>query len=129
MVHGELTAPTGLATAELPFSGVGEHLLWLLRRRRRFRVSGESMRPQLPSGSEVLLDPRAYIRDNPKPGDIVVARHPFKSDVRIVKRVAGLHGDEARLVGDNPSESTDSDVFGGVPMRLIVGRVTSRFSD
>ena len=41
----------------LPASGWREMVLWLLRRRRLFRVSGESMKPALPAGAVVMIDP------------------------------------------------------------------------
>jgi signal peptidase I len=82
-----------------------EFLLWLLRRRRRFRVTGNSMLPLLNLGDEVLVDPKAYLHFRPHPDDIVVCL----------------------LEGDNPLESTDSRTFGPVSVEKIMGRVTSRF--
>ncbi|MEM9452425.1 MAG: S26 family signal peptidase, partial [Cyanobacteria bacterium P01_E01_bin.6] len=49
---------------------------WVTRKRRRFRVTGQSMVPLLHPGEEVLIDPLAYINHSPEPGDIVVAEHP-----------------------------------------------------
>lgn len=100
-----------------------EFLLWLLRRRQRFRISGNSMQPLLKPGDEVLIAPGA----TPVPGDIVVARHPFRRDVRLIKRVQAVVGDRYVLTGDNPAESTDSRTFGPVAAEQIIGRVTSRF--
>jgi len=97
--------------------------MWLLGRRLRVRVSGRSMLPVLTPGDEVLAEPGAA----PRPGDIVVARHPLRTDTRVVKRLEGW--DErgaARLVGLNPAESSDSRTFGGVPADLLVGPVRSR---
>jgi nickel-type superoxide dismutase maturation protease len=112
----------------LPDSGWRELLLWLLRRRRRVRVTGESMLPALRPGDEVLIDPGAYRRVPVQPGDLVVARHPYRTDVQLVKRVGSVLDDgRCALEGDNPSESTDSRSFGAVAPERIVGRVTSRF--
>lgn len=87
------------------------------------------MAPHLQTGDEVLLDPRAYRRNAPQPGDIVLAQHPYWRDLKLVKRVeAVLDGDRYRLSGDNPAESTDSRAFGSIPRRDILGRVTSIFS-
>jgi len=106
-----------------------EFLHWLLRLRRRFRVTGASMSPLLQPGDEVLIDPRAYRRRPPHPGDIVVARHPFRTDLPQVKRVTGvLENGYCLLEGDNPEESTDSRAFGALPPERLLGRVTSRFS-
>jgi len=113
---------------ELEDSSVYDLLLWLLRLRRRFRVAGNSMMPLLKPGDELLIDPKAYRRKSPCPGDIVVARHPYRTDLKLVKRVISVFEDgRCYLRGDNPLESTDSDAFGSMPLELIIGRVTSRF--
>lgn len=105
-----------------------EFLLWLLRRRRRFRVTGNSMLPLLKPGEEVLIDPTAYRHQRPQPGQIVVAQHPYQPTIRLVKRITAVMEDnQYMLVGDNPTESTDSRIFGPVTDRHIIGRVTSRF--
>lgn len=96
-----------------------------MKRRRCFEVGGESMRPTLRPGQRVLVDPRAYARRVPALGDIVVARHPFRREVHLVKRVARVDGDRVFLAGDNPAESTDSRTLGGFLPERIVGRVTS----
>ncbi len=104
-----------------------ELLLWLLQRRRRFRVTGMSMFPALKPGDDVLINPRAYWRGHPNHGDIVVVRHPYRRDVRLVKRVdAVLDDGRCFLIGDNPAKSTDSRAFGKVSLERIVGQVTSR---
>jgi nickel-type superoxide dismutase maturation protease len=87
------------------------------------------MAPLLEPGDELLVDLRAYRRILPCPGDIVVARHPYRTDLRLVKRVAEvLDNGHCILEGDNPTESTDSQIFGPLPPQYILGRVTSRFS-
>lgn len=106
----------------------GEFLLWLLRLRRRLRVTGTSMLPLLKPGQEVLVNPRAYRQVPPCPGDIVVARHPYHTDLQLIKRVVAITDDgRCHLEGDNPNESTDSRTFGAIPVSTILGRVTSRF--
>ena len=107
-----------------------ELLLWLLRLRRRFRVTGASMVPLLHPGDEVLVDLRAYTRQRPRSGDVVVARHPYQSDLKIIKRVTDVMADgRYHLQGDNPDPeaSSDSRSFGLVTFEHILGRVTSRF--
>jgi nickel-type superoxide dismutase maturation protease len=102
-------------------------LLWLLRFRLRLRVTGTSMAPLLQPGDQVLVDPRAYRRSTPRRGDIVVSRHPYRRDVRLVKRITAVLEDGRCLIeGDNPSDSTDSRSFGAIPLQHILGRVTSR---
>lgn len=101
-----------------------ELILWILRLRRRYRVTGASMFPRLKSGDEVLADPSAYRQQPPAVGDIVVAQHPAQADLQIIKRVAEVKGDgRIHLKGDNSEASTDS----FIPLNRILGRVTSKF--
>ncbi len=82
------------------------------------------MQPLLGADDEVLVHPGATV----EVGDVVVARHPHRIDVHLVKRVVAV--DDAgrlRLEGDNPDQSTDSRTLGTVPRDLVVGPVTSRF--
>ena len=114
---------------EVKDSTLSELILWLMRLRRRVRVTGASMLPVLQPGEEILFDPYAYRRASPQPGDIVVALHPFQRQVRLVKRITQqLEDGRFYLNGDNPAESTDSRSFGPVTLNQILGRVTSRFA-
>lgn len=113
----------------LPDSNAVEILLWIMRLRRRVRVSGASMIPTLAADDEVLVDTRAYAQRNPHPGEIVVARRPDRQEIILVKRVAGVQPDGRILLqGDNPAASTDSFDFGPVALEHLVGKVTSRFA-
>lgn len=104
-----------------------EIFLWLIRRRKRFRVTGASMQPLLIADDEVLVDPRAYRRGSPGIGEIVVARHPSQSDLLIVKRIREIHKEGTFLLaGDNPDPTRTSSCL--VAGSLILGRVTSRFA-
>ena len=86
------------------------------------------MLPLLNPGETILIDPKAYRHVSPTPGDIVVAQHPYRSNLRLVKRVvAEVETGRYLLAGDNPLESTDSRSFGPVGIEQILGRVTSRF--
>ena len=105
----------------LPPTGLLELLRWLLRRRKRYRVTGNSMRPLLVPGDEVLADPNAYRGRVPLVGEIVVAPHPHTPGLKIIKRVAAVHPDGyVHLRGDNPDESTDYTL----PVQAILARVT-----
>lgn len=107
----------------IPSTGWVETLRWLMRRRVRVRVSGPSMWPLLQSGDEVLVAPNRSLQV----GDIVVARHPFRTDVHLIKRLDSWdERGHLRLLGDNPSESSDSRTLGAVAPALVVGCVTSR---
>ena len=94
-----------------------------LRRRQLHRVQGHSMRPTLVEGALVVVC--ACGTDRVRPGDIVVARHPYRG-VHVVKRVAAV-GAQGRLwlVGDAGDGSTDSRAFGAVSPERLVGRVTA----
>ena len=106
-----------------------ELLLWLLRKRKRFRVTGLSMMPLLKPGEEILVDFKAYQKSPPQVGDLVVAAHPYRPDLQIIKRVALVSEDgSCFLRGDNLTESSDSRSFGVVAAEKILGRVTSRFA-
>lgn len=86
------------------------------------------MLPILKPGDEVLINPRAYQRQRPIVGDIVVLFHPHKPEQKIIKRIVEVCEDgRYRVEGDNAAASTDSRHFGLVGFELIVGRVTGRF--
>jgi nickel-type superoxide dismutase maturation protease len=87
------------------------------------------MAPLLEPGDEILINPRAYRRTPPSPGNIVVARHPYRTDLQLVKRITEVRDDgHCLLEGDNAEESTDSRIYGALPPERILGRVTSRFT-
>ena len=101
-------------------------ILWSLRRRRGFRVSGSSMLPLLQHGDVVLIDPSSP----PEVGSVVLARHPLRTDLRILKRLDHLTEDgRLYLLGDNSAESIDSRAFGTLSPDLILGRVVLRLTN
>lgn len=115
--------------AYLADSSYREFFLWLLGKRKRFLVQGNSMLPLLQPGEEILLDRQAYQNSLPQVGDIIVAIHPHRPDLQMVKRIAAITAEgEYFLTGDNLAESTDSYSFGTVKIDRIQGKVTSRFS-
>ncbi len=81
------------------------------------------MVPALQPGDHVFVDPSAAYAT----GDIVVARHPFKAGLMLVKRV-GAVGDDGtlELLSDNPVEGTDSRTLGRAPESAVIGRVVAR---
>lgn len=113
---------------ELPDLTYSEFFLWLLKRRKRFRVTGTSMQPLLQPGEEILINPYAYKKDLPQINDLVIATHPDKKDLEIVKRISYITEDgNLFLLGDNPNYSTDSRSFGTISLENIIGKVTTRF--
>lgn len=101
--------------------------LWILRRRQRFRVAGDSMQPLFCPGDEVLINPHAYRQGPPQPGDLVVAYHPSQPALRLIKQVIYVDPGGCFLKGLNAAASTDSRHFGLVPLASIVGQVICRF--
>lgn len=57
-------------------------------------------------------------------GSLVVARHPFKADVVLIKRVASIGDGGVELSSDNPAEGSDSRTLGRVPVSHVLGPVT-----
>ena len=109
---------------ELPLINWKEKILFFLGWREIFLVEGDSMFPTLKDGDFVLINPHV----EPKAGDIVLARHPFKKSVKIVKRIREIATEGSFfLIGDNLPESTDSRSFGAINRKDILGKVVSRF--
>ncbi|XP_013140626.1 PREDICTED: mitochondrial inner membrane protease subunit 1 [Papilio polytes] len=103
---------------------------------------GPSMEPTLESNNILLTEhvtPRLHRLQH---GDIVIAKNPTNPKQNICKRVVGLPGDKVKgyfprkshivprghvwLEGDNSGNSSDSRVFGPVPLGLIRSRVLYR---
>lgn len=104
-----------------------ELVLWLLGRRRRFRVVENSMLPAFRDGDEVLVVPLGWEKRPFSPGDVIIAHHPLK-DMRMIKRVDAILADgRLFLLGDNRAESSDSRAFGAISLKLVIGRVTCKF--
>jgi nickel-type superoxide dismutase maturation protease len=86
-------------------------------------VQGPSMVPTLRDGDRLLVRYGAAVR----PGDVVVARHPFQQDLLVVKRAAQRRDGGWWLLGDNPYVPNDSREFGAVPDDFVLGRVLARY--
>lgn len=114
-----------LMNETIPIAGTLERIRLIFRRVSSFRIEGDSMSPVLRSGDRVIVDPRARVY----PGDLVVARHPYRSSVRILKRLIHFEPDgRVFLSGDNPSESEDSRTFGTVSPGDLIGKVVARLN-
>jgi nickel-type superoxide dismutase maturation protease len=101
----------------------------------RVAVAERSMEPALRPGDWLLVWRgmgwrgtgwlgRAKVR----PGRVVVARHPERPDLLLVKRAVWREADLWWLTSDNPrAGAVDSARFGPVPAVLIEGRVLLRY--
>jgi nickel-type superoxide dismutase maturation protease len=81
------------------------------------------MEPTLLDGDSVLVR-----RGGVRVGDVVVATHPDRPGLLIVKR-ATRHMEDGTwwLEGDNPKASHDSWLFGGVDVDRVIGKVVLRY--
>jgi len=84
------------------------------------------MSPTLDDGALVLAEPLRARRPPPVVGDVVVARHPFRPGSVLIKRVGEIVEGRYRLVGDNPSESTDSRSLGCFGRQALLAKVVVR---
>jgi nickel-type superoxide dismutase maturation protease len=108
---------------ELPQANWKERVLFFLGKRRAVLVEGDSMLPSLKNGDGILIntDEKVVV------GDIVLAKHPFKKSVNILKRISEIdENGNYFLVGDNPAESTDSRTFGALSPKHILGKAVCR---
>ena len=104
---------------------VRDFVLFLIGRRRRFVVSGNSMFPTLKSDESIFINPHHYKTNPILEGELVLVKHP-NEDLLIVKRIAFTENESVFLIGDNPKQSTDSRHFGSVSKDLILGKVCSK---
>ena len=88
-------------------------------------IRGDSMWPTFNDGDEIEFK---VIEDAVlKIGDIVVAQHPLKPKVKIVKRISLIEDGRYVLQGDNPDPlaSEDSHNFGPIDQSLVLGFLRS----
>ena len=90
----------------------------------RVKVAEHSMLPALRPGDWLLVRRTRRIRA----GQIVIARHPGRPDLLLVKRAARRVDGGWWLASDNPDAgAVDSRRFGPVPAALVEGRVLVRY--
>ena len=100
-----------------------EKLLYFLGKRRGVLIKGNSMSPTFENGDVVFLKLTKKIEKN----DIILAQHPFKKSVKVLKRITEISDDgKLNLIGDNPSESSDSRSFGLISPENVIGKVVCR---
>ena len=96
----------------------------------RVAVAERSMEPALQPGDWLLVRRglRAGRPPRVRPGRLVIARHPGRPDLLLVKRAARREPGGWWLESDNPGAgAVDSRSFGPVPPDLIEGRVVLRY--
>lgn len=82
------------------------------------------MEPALREGDWVLILPP---RPAPRRGEVVLFRDPRDRSRLLLKRVADVTGEGCVVEGDHTGHSSDSRVFGPVPLDDIVGRAAFRY--
>lgn len=92
-------------------------VLWLLGRRRRFRVSGHSMEPLLHEGDVVFMQPCS--RGDVRAGDVVIARKKGEG-ILVVKRVKRIESNRVFLAGTGVEHD-----IGWVKSTYLAGVLTS----
>ena len=83
------------------------------------------MSPSLLEGDVVFFRNFQNGKTRLKPGHIVIFWHPFKNII-IIKRINFLYKDSIHVTGDNIDFSEDSNKFGLVNNKKIIGIVTSK---
>lgn len=92
-------------------------------------VQGGSMAPSLLPGEWLVIESRTYARRAPRVGEIVLAADPRDGTRELIKRVAAVDtvAGTLELRGDAPEASTDSRVFGVVPIATVRWRAIARY--
>jgi nickel-type superoxide dismutase maturation protease len=104
-------------------AGWKDRLLVVLGSGWAVRVSGDSMRPELEHDDILLVQRPSKLAV----GDVVIAAHPFKESITVLKRIVGIEEDgRVELRGDDPDESSDSRSFGIIPRDHIRGKAVCR---
>ena len=103
-------------------AGFLDLLLFFCGRRLLMQVEGRSMEPALHPQDRVLVKRWRSGRSAPV-GQIVVAWHPYRSDLRMIKRLRCADARGFWLEGDNPAESTDSRQLGWIDPENLIGVV------
>ena len=83
-------------------------------------VNGDSMWPTLKQGSTAKFE--SINSTSVAVGQVVLLDHPFRPNLRIIKRIQSIEDEQLFLVGDNPdpTASEDSHNFGMVDIALVI---------
>ena len=89
---------------------------------RVIKVTGNSLTPIIEEGDFVLVLKIPFSLWKPRPGEVIVFRHPvYGTMIKQVERFAPGSG-EINVIGTHP-DSTDSRQFGPIRRQDVVGRV------
>ena len=90
---------------------------------KKVKISGHSMWPNFKDGEIVEYSPIEELDIESLINSVVVLNHPFKQDVKMVKRVKFVDNGMLFLEGDNPdpNASQDSHNYGLVNPDLLIG--------
>jgi len=83
------------------------------------------MLPYLKEGDIVFFKIYKEGKSEPKPGQIVIFHHPRKNII-CIKRINVVNQNNIEVLGDNIEFSEDSNKFGSVKNKKIIGIVTSK---
>ena len=85
-----------------------------------FDVKGNSMFPTLKDGDSICFEKFNHHRI--EVNDIIVCKHPFKTDFNIIKRVTKIKEKKLFIEGDNKeiSSSEDSHNFGYININKVI---------
>ena len=83
------------------------------------------MFPYLKEGDIVFFKIYKEGKSKPKPGQIVIFKHPIKNII-CIKRISVVNKNNIKVLGDNIEFSEDSNKFGLINKEKIIGIVTSK---
>ena len=83
------------------------------------------MSPSLKEGDIVFFKLYKEGQTVPKPGQIVIFNHPLKNII-CIKRISVVNENNIEVLGDNFEFSEDSNKFGLLTNKKIIGIVTSK---
>ena len=79
-------------------------------------VKGDSMWPTLSDGSIVRF--QNIMPNEVKVGQIILTKHPLKSNLMIIKRVQSISKENVFLIGDNPDPNASEDIHNIASIKL-----------
>ncbi len=89
-------------------------------------VNGDSMWPTLKQGSTARFE--RIDSTLVEVGQVVLLDHPFRPNLRIIKRIQSMQNGRLFIVGDNPdpTASEDSHNFGQVDVSSVIAVLVSQ---